>query len=353
MLHRIALLVVAAAVLFGLLAAPEKTPRGKQVVAVVPTNTVAPVAKPKAKPTAKAAPQPASAQAAQVKANELGEIPVLMYHRILPKVVTTLDRSTADFRAELEHLAKSNYVPVTAADFVAGKFEVPAGSHPVVLTFDDGFPSQFALDDQGNPEPETAVGILLDVAKQYPAFRPVATFYVIKDPFQLGDKAKAGVQWLVQHGFEVANHTYDHLNLATLSEAKVKQEISKEEADVVELTGAPSATFAYPYGAAPKKRAWASEGTNWKFKGIFLAAWKPSDSPFLKAFDRFNITRVRSQGKIKEDGCDQFCSTAWLDWLDKNPDKRFTSDGDPAVISFPRTKAGSLAPAFADRARIY
>jgi peptidoglycan/xylan/chitin deacetylase (PgdA/CDA1 family) len=353
MLHRIALLVVAAAVLFGLLTTPDTKPRGKHVVAAVPTKTATTAAKVKAKPTARPTPQPASAQAVQVKADELGEVPVLMYHRVLPKPVVSLDRSTAEVRAELEHLAKNNYVPVTAADFVAGKFDVPAGSHPVVLTFDDGYPSQFALDDQGNPAPDTAVSILFDVARQYPAFRPVATFFIIKDPFQLADKAKAGIQWLLQHGFEVTNHTYDHPNLATLSEAKVKQEIAKEEADVVELTGGRSVTFAYPYGSAPKKRVWASDGATWKFQGIFLAGWKPSDSPFIKTFDRFNITRVRSEGKIKEDDCRQFCSTAWLDWLDNNPDKRFTSDGDPSVISFPRTKAASLAPAFADRARIY
>ncbi|MEO5875600.1 MAG: polysaccharide deacetylase family protein [Streptosporangiaceae bacterium] len=356
-LHRIALLIVAGAVLFGLLS-PQVKPPADRVAAPVPTGpapaaTGKPVSKPGSKPQARPAPQPASAEAAQIKADELGEVPVIMYHRILPRALTSLDRTTKEFRAELERLARAGYVPVTAAEFVAGRIDVPAGAHPVVLTFDDGFPSQFAFDAQGEPEPESAVGILLDVARKYPAFRPVASFYIIKDPFQLADRAREGIQWLVRHGFEVANHTHTHPNLAAMSETRVRQEVAREETDVVELTGAHSVTFAYPYGSPPKKRKWASDGDGWKFQGIFLAGWKPSDSPFLRSFDTFAITRVRSEGKIKEDGCNQFCSIAWLDWLDNNPDKRFTSDGDPGVVTFPRAKAASLAPAFADRARIY
>jgi len=58
--------------------------------------------------------------AARVKANELGQIPVLMYHRIIDKPQTTDDRTPAQFRAELERLAKENYVPITAAELVTG-----------------------------------------------------------------------------------------------------------------------------------------------------------------------------------------------------------------------------------------
>jgi hypothetical protein len=99
-----------------------------------------PVPAAQAPPTAPAPPAPAD-----VGTDELGHIPVLMYHRIVDEPVSVYDRTPADFRAELERLAGEDYVPVTAADLAAGRIDVPAGTHPVVLTFDDGSPTQFAL----------------------------------------------------------------------------------------------------------------------------------------------------------------------------------------------------------------
>jgi hypothetical protein len=73
----------------------------------------------------------------------------------------------------------------------------------------------------------------------------------------------------------------------------------------------------------------------------------------MKDYDPLEIPRIRSEGKIKEEDCKRFCSTAWLDWLAKNPDKRYTSDGDPTVISYPAAKAGFLAARYASLGRAY
>jgi hypothetical protein len=71
---------------------------------------------------------------------------------------------------------------------------------------------------------------------------------------------------------------------------------------------------------------------------MFLAGWKPADSPYASSFDPRQIPRIRDKGKIKEDDCQRYCSTAWLEWLAQNPDKRYTSDGNPATIAFPQDK---------------
>jgi hypothetical protein len=118
------------------------------------------------------APAPAPVDPAQVQANELGRIPVLMYHRIITTPVSVYDRTPDDFRAELERLARENYVPVTTAEMAAGRIDIPAGAHPVVLTFDDGDPTQITLGPDGKPAPNSAVRILLDVAAAHPGFRP-------------------------------------------------------------------------------------------------------------------------------------------------------------------------------------
>jgi peptidoglycan/xylan/chitin deacetylase (PgdA/CDA1 family) len=365
-LHKLACVFIVCAVVIGLMAPRADRgdrDRAQHAGSATPRRTAAAVS---AKATATgrgarpgtptAVPTIAPAMARRVQANELGQVPVLMYHRILAKPVTSFDRSPAELRAELERLAKNAYVPVTAAEFATGRIDLAAGTHPVVLTFDDGHPSQLTFDARGNPLPDTAVGVILDVARRYPWFRPVATFYLIKDPFTMGGRAREAVRWLIEHGFEVGNHTTDHSDLAGMSKEKVRHEIGTDQKALTDLGGVAPVTFAFPYGA-PSRLSWADSGSaggaSWDFAGMFLAGWRPADSPFSRAFQPMEIPRIRSQGKIKMDGCDRFCSTAWLDWLDKNPSKRYTSDGDSVAICFPSAAAGSLAQRYRGRGRPY
>lgn len=351
-LHRLAGFLIVCAVVVGIFA-----PRGTGHVRDV--DRQAALTKLRGRPTPGAAlPSNAPAAAAQVHANELGQVPVLMYHRIVAQPTNYMDRTPDQVRAELTFLAKGGYVPITAADFVAGRIDIPAGAHPVVLTFDDGSDTHFAFDPQGNPAPNTAVSLIMEVAKAYPAFHPVATFFVNQNPFNLGPKAADGVRWLTQHGFEVANQTAHHADLVTMTREAVQTEIGTAEKMIIDLGAPAPTTFAYPFGALKAHQLeWAQRGTaggaTWNFGGMFLAGWKPAYSPFEKNFDPRLIDRIRSADLIKTDGCDQFCSTAWLSWLDKNPDKRYTSDGDPRLISFPADKANLLAQRYEALGRPY
>ncbi len=101
---------------------------------------------------------------AEAGANELGVVPVLMYHRITPEPASVYDRTPEDFRAELQRLAGSGYVPVTTAELATGRLDLPAGIHPVVLPFDDGDPSTIRMDGS-RVAPDTAIGTLLDVTR--------------------------------------------------------------------------------------------------------------------------------------------------------------------------------------------
>ncbi|MFE3447827.1 polysaccharide deacetylase family protein [Nonomuraea sp. NPDC059194] len=285
--------------------------------------------------------------ARQVKANELGLVPVIMYHRILKKRFASIDRTPSQVRQELEKLARQGYVPITAKEFVTGDIRVPAGKFPVVLTFDDGHASHFALDGGGMPKKDTAVGIIYDVAKKYPSFRPVATFWINHYPFGLRnqeDQARA-VRWLTERGFEVANHTWSHPNLAVLSKKKVREQIVRLERLLKKLGAPASDTLALPFGSMPypKKIAKAGswDGTGYDFAGVFLAGAEPSFSPYAKNFDAGAIQRIQSNGKRGE--CRKWCSQYWLEWLNKHPGKRFVSDGDPQRISIPRKTAGNIA----------
>lgn len=372
-LHRLAVVLIVAAVAVGLLlprARHEARTSGAVVAggraaatgAAGPHAARGPARAVPPSPAQAAPPKPAfdraraAAAARAVSANELGEVPIMMIHRVLAKPQASLDRTPAQLYQEFTRLANEGYVPITASEYVRGWINVPAGKHPVVLTFDDGSPTQLAFDAAGNPRPDTAVGVITRVAREHPGFRPTATFFVNKDPFAPGAAGTAAMKWLTQHGFEVANHTTHHQDMAHMSRAAVATEIGTDQKQILDATGVPPVTFAFPYGAL-SHLDWADRGAgggaSWDFKGMFLAGWKPADSPFTKDYDPRLIPRIRDDGKIKTDGCDQFCSIAWLDWLDKNPDKRYTSDGNPVTVAFPQAKMIYLRAGYQDYACAY
>ncbi|MFF5107629.1 polysaccharide deacetylase family protein [Streptosporangium sp. NPDC000509] len=345
--------LVVAVALIGLLvlpsaSAPPGAPRqGVAVSGPPPTSSASPSPTPDLPSAELPPPITASAEfARQVKANEAGAVPILMYHRITRKRLASIDRTPAQVRKELERLARDGYVPVTAREFATGRMDIPAGKYPVVLTFDDGHPSHFALEADGTPVKDTAVGIIYQVAVKYPGFRPVATFWVNQHPFGLREEKdqERAVQWLVSRGFEVANHTWSHPHLPSLPKKKIVEQLARVERLLKRLGVPPSETMALPFGAMPRKRSTVQSGkwrdVSYRFKGVFLAGAEPSVSPFVKGHDRRAIQRIQSNGRKGE--CRKWCSDYWLGWLDKHPGERYTADGDPERISIPDRLRGSI-----------
>ena len=156
--------------------------------------------------------------------NELGGVPVIMYHRLSAEG-GEYDLTPDQFRAELQRLLRGHYRPITASAYVRGDFDVPRGTTPVVLTFDDSTTSQAALLPNGSIDPSSAVGIMLDFARAHPEFRPAGTLYVNREPFGGDPRAAQLARALAAHGFELANHTYSHARLDELDDAGVQREI--------------------------------------------------------------------------------------------------------------------------------
>ncbi|UOZ10664.1 polysaccharide deacetylase family protein [Amycolatopsis sp. WQ 127309] len=309
-----------------------------------------------APPTETARPEPAAlparvtaASARQAGSDELGRIPVLMYHRIVDRPKSVYDRTPADFTAELERLAAEDYVPVTTADLLARRLDLPAGTHPVVLTFDDGDPSAFALTPQGQPAAGTAVRILLDVAAAHPRFRPVASLYVNENPFGGSDDGRA-LRWLAEHHFEIGNHTRRHTNLRSAPEGAVTSAIAEEDALIRQsVPGYRPTTLALPYGAHPRREELALHGPGYSYDGALLVGAGPAPSPCSREFEPGSIPRIRSQSTGPEA---QYGSAHWLDVLASPKGRRYTSDGDPATVSYPRSEEAP-APACASAGLAY
>jgi hypothetical protein len=284
--------------------------------------------------------------------NELGVVPVLMYHQLLADGGGEYDLSPAEFRKELERLYDEGYRPITAAEYASGNIDVPAGATPVVLTFDDSTASQAALLPSGEIDPDTAVGILLDFAETHPGFRPVATLYLNNEPFKAGEDTGRLLSWLVEHGFELGNHTRDHANLSELGRKGVQRQFVLEDRIIHGyLPDAKVTTMALPFGVLPDDPALALagswNGSSYQFDAVMLVGANPAPSPYSRDFDRGAIPRIRSWPTPElENG-----STDWLDRLTADPELRYVSDGDPKTISYPDGAGDKVGEAYASRAR--
>jgi hypothetical protein len=286
--------------------------------------------------------------------NELGSVPVLMYHQILPDGGGDYDLTPKEFRDELERLYREGYRPITAGEYVRGEIDLPAGASPVVMTFDDATASQAGLLPNGEIDPETAVGIMLDFASTHPGFTPAATFYVNRDPFAAGERAGELARWLVANGFELANHTRDHVNLGELGPGEVQRQIVLGNRVIRDLLpGAEVTTMALPLGVLPLDPGLAAEGSwdgeGYAFRGVMLVGAEPAPSPHTGLFDPGAIPRIRSSpsSSLLNGSAD------WLDRLAADPAVRYVSDGDPDRVTFPEELADSLDPAYAGSARPY
>ncbi len=311
---------------------------------------------PNAVPVPQTEGRPPPVDPASVKANELGVVPVLMYHRLTPTPKAEYDRTPDDFRAELLRLYDSGYRPVHARELVAGTIDLPAGMSPVVLTFDDSTVSQYRLAPDGTVVPDTAVGILLEFSAAHPDFRPAATLYVNGNPFE----ARAGtaeLKDLVERGFELGAHTLTHQNLARTDAENVQKELVEGLRVITRaIPDLKVTTMALPFGGAPVERelahtgAW--DGQSYTFDGIFLVGAEPAPSPFSAAFDPLRIPRIRSAG-LDAGGKANFGSAFWLDSLDKRPERRYVSDGNVEQVSFPRAEQAKLGAGAAGMANPY
>jgi hypothetical protein len=285
--------------------------------------------------------------------NELGVVPVLMYHQLLPDGGGEFDLTPAEFQRELQRLWRDGYRPARASDLLDGTFDVPRGTTPVVLTFDDSSPSQAALAPSGELDPDTMAGILVEFAKTHPGFEPAGTFYVNAEPFTVGEETADLLATLVAAGFELANHTSDHHPLGTLAPDAAQQQLVLGNRIIHEyLPDAEIRTMALPHGSVPEPPDLALEGSwdgeSYRFDGVMLVGAEPAPSPYSAAFVPDGIPRVRSTpDRSVENG-----SADWLDRLSRNPELRFVSDGDPVRITVAAGSESQVAEQFRERVTV-
>ena len=279
------------------------------------------------------------AAAADLPPNELGRIMILEYHKIdYPEDRWT--RTPENFRRDLETLYARGYRLVSLGDLLDGRLAVPAGTTPVVLTFDDSSPGQFRyLEQNGTLEidPKSAVGILEAFLRERPDFGRGATFFVLpaaNPPNRLFNQpAHAGkkLQYLVSRGYEIGNHTLWHANLGKYDEATVRAQIAGGQQWIQRhVPDYRPRTLALPHGVYPKDVSWAlrgsANGATYSHDAILMVAGGAAPSPFSRAFDPVRLPRIQAvEAEL----------ASWLRYFERRPHERFVSDGDPDVITVP------------------
>lgn len=278
----------------------------------------------------------------KIKPNELGEIMILMYHNI-GEPENTWVRTPENFRKDLQVLNERGYRPISLTDYVNNNINVDAGYTPVVLTFDDGPRNNFNYIEKNGElviDPDSAMGILIDFHEEHPDFPLEATFFIFYgNPFGQSEYIQKKLEYIVEMGMDIGNHTVQHRDLSTLSPEEIQKEIAGNVARTREyLPNYEVNTLALPYGGRPKGEDYSfvisgSYGEiEYHNEAVLLVGWRPNVSPIHQDFDPARIHRVRAS----EMNVDNVGMYDWLDYFERNPGRRYISDGNPNTITVPK-----------------
>ena len=285
---------------------------------------------------------------AERPANELGRLMILEYHKVdYPEERWT--RTPENFRRDLETLYTRGYRLQSLNALLDGRITVPAGTTPVVLTFDDSSPGQFRyIENNGTFEidPKCAVGILEAFLKDKPDFGRAATFFVLPGAskpnrlFNQPEHEGRKLQYLVGRGYEIGNHTLWHANLGKYDEPVVRTQIAEAQQWIQRhVPDYRIRTIALPHGVYPRDVSWAlrgqAKGTSYEHDAILMVAGGAAPSPFSRGFDPTRLPRIQA---VERD------LNTWLTWFDKNPQDRFVSDGNPGAITIPSERRTKVRP---------
>jgi len=279
-----------------------------------------------------------------LKPNESGEIMVLMYHGI-GETEAEWVRTVENFKKDLKILYEKGYRPISLTDYVSNNIDIEAGYTPVVLTFDDGHQNNFNIIEENGKlivDPNSAVGIMEEFHREHPDFPLKASFFLFgSNPFRQKDLVEYKLKYLVEKGFDVGNHTIGHNNMSETNDPEKIQKYIAEQAKLMEdiIPGYKINTYALAYGARPKDKELYKylqmgqyDGFEYENIAILNVGWYPGHSPISTKFEPYSIPRVRAS-ETKVDGVGLY---DWLAIFDKNPERRYISDGNPDIVTVPK-----------------
>ena len=282
-----------------------------------------------------------------------------MYHSIVPND-TEFDASSGaymyrthdQFWNDMLWLYEHDFFLVGMNELISGNLDVPLGKHPVIFTFDDTTSLQFSVIVSESGEitidPDCAVGIMELFYEQYPDFGRGAHFGIVpgnlfswpaNDPDEHFDWK---VQWLIDNGYEIGNHTDLHHDLLALGDEDFKWTISAPIFWADEFMGADhpqnaSTVLTLPFGIGPDettqphklqmlREGFSYDGQPIQLTGVLELTGGSSEVPWSKKWDPFSIPRLPAEDAV----LDEFKE---VHLAGENP--YYTSDGQIDTVTVP------------------
>ena len=284
--------------------------------------------------------------------NELGNVPVMMYHGIREKTSSSTgtiggnvdkdgyNRTPDAFRKDLEFYYENGYEMIRLDDYINGIIKASYGKSPIVLTFDDGNEDNIkvtGLDSDGNIiiDPNSAVGILEEFKKKHPDTTVTATFFVNGGIFNQSEYNDKILKWMVDNGYDIGNHTKTHLDIKKSSGEKVQMEIAYVYDELEKVIPEKYVNIiALPFGSPYVKTHdnfkyvlnTSYNGKEYVTEAALRVGWEPEVSPFNKDFDKTFLKRCRAyDNNGKEFDIDMVFNKLLVG-------KKYVSDGDENTV---------------------
>lgn len=293
--------------------------------------------------------------------NELGKVPIMMYHGIREKTTSSTgtiggnvdkdgyNRTPEAFREDLEFYYEKGYRMVRLEDYIHGNVDAEYGKSPIILTFDDGNEDNIrvtGLDEDGNIiiDKNSAIGILEEFKKKHPDVPVTATFFVNGGIFNQEKYNEKIVKWMIENGYDIGNHTQTHLDIKKSTAENVQKEIVYVYNKLEELIpGKYVKIIALPFGSPYTKEhenykyvlSSTYDGKTYETEAALRVGWEPEVSPYDKNFDKTFLKRCRAYDNNGKD----FDIEMVFNMLEKN---KYISDGDPNTIVIKETDESKI-----------
>jgi peptidoglycan/xylan/chitin deacetylase (PgdA/CDA1 family) len=288
--------------------------------------------------------------------NEAGEIPVVMFHKLIeayePNTEKDFTTTFGEFETLLQTLYDQDYRLISMKDFIDCNISVPAGKKPMVFTFDDGTAGQFNLIKENGAykaNPKSAIGIMSAFNEKHPDFGLKGIFYVNMDVgdniFKGEGSVKERFEFLENLGFELGSHTWGHVDYKDpVIAGKIEETLGKNQIKAEEiLPGLRFYSLALPYGSRPADESrWplladgSYNGTEYHNEAVMAVGAAPSVPSISTKYNALYVRRIRAQGRVTVEAD----LTWWLPKMTKG--RMFVSDGDPQTIVVPKDKTGMV-----------
>jgi peptidoglycan/xylan/chitin deacetylase (PgdA/CDA1 family) len=210
-------------------------------------------------------------------------VPILMYHVINPPPAGApfpgLYVQPSEFAAQMQALASAGYHAITQDQMWAywkrGVIPLPAGQKPIVVSFDNGYQSQYS--------------------NALPVLRRLG--WVGNENIQLtglppsqGGLSEAQIKGLVAAGWELDTQGISHADLITLDATQLAEQVAASRRTVQQRYGVPVNWFCYPSGHYDATVIAAVKSAGYTGSTTVVPGWAGPES------DPYRLPRLRVLG---------------------------------------------------------